>query len=135
MAVLGVDLTDLPLSMRKSIDALCRDEKAAALVAAKARQARIAKWHRDHPPRAINGLGGQTFAFDPVFWSLLRNGAKAAPGEDAEIQEWFGRKHPEACRVRHLPTKTQVGHWSTPERRQGIMGIERGAVRFSKQYA
>lgn len=137
MALLGVDLTQLPLSMRRSIDALCRDDKAAALVAAKARQARAAKWFRDNPPRAINGLGGQTHHFDPVLWSLARHGTNAAPGEDAEVQEWLARKHPEAFRVRHLPTKLQVGHWSTPEFRPVVTGIEqvsRGGVRCVKTY-
>ena len=137
MAVLGVDLTRLPLSMRRSIDAFCRDEKAAALVAAKARQAQMAKWLRDNPPRAIEGLGGNTMHFDPHLWSLLRQGTKAAPGEDGEVQDWMARKHPDAFRVRHLPTKLQVGHWSTPEFRPAIAGVEvvtRGGVRSVKSY-
>jgi hypothetical protein len=132
--LLGVDLTAFPLSARQGIDALCRGQKLEALAQAKARQAAAAKWYRDHPPRAIEGMGGQTSHFDPVLWSLLRHGAKAAPGEDRDIQKWLARKHPEAFRVRHLPTKTQFGHWTTPERARGIQSITRGEVRWTKSY-
>lgn len=48
------------------------------------------------------------------------------------------RKHPEAFRVRHLPSKTTFGYWTTPERRsarvQNIDAVTRGQVRFSKSY-
>jgi hypothetical protein len=136
--LLGVDLTAFPLSARQEVDALCRGQKAEALAQAKQRQLEAAKWYRDHPPRAIEGLGGQTSHFDPVLWSVLRNGAQAAPGEDREIQQWMVRKHPEAFRVRHLPSKTTFGYWTTPERRsarvQNIDAVTRGQVRFSKSY-
>lgn len=138
MAVLGVDLTQLPLKMRQSIDSLCRDQKAAALVAAKARQARMAKWLRDNPPRAIEGLGGNTMHFDPHLWSLLREGTKAAPGEDGEVQDWLARKHPDAFRVRYLTTKLQVGYLSRPRRRMKdvmeLTAVTRGGVRSVKSY-
>jgi len=121
---LPLDLTDLPLSLRKSIDERCRDEKRKALVAAKMRQARAAKWLRDHPPGAIEGLGGMAFHIDPVLWSLLRHGTQAAPGEDQEVQDWLKRKHPDAFGVRHTATKWQVGFGSTPEFKPVIKGIQ-----------
>ena len=123
------------MGMRRSIDAFCRNDKQAALVAAKARQAENAKFFRDHPPRAIEGLGGNTLHFDPVLWGLLRNGTNAAPGEDGEVQDWLARKHPEAFRVRHSGTKLQVGYWSTPQWRPSVHVVDRGAVRWTKTYA
>jgi len=135
--LLGVDLTAFPLSARQKIDELCRGQKQQALAEAKERQMAAAKWYRDHPPKAIDGLGGQTSHFDPVLWSLLRNGTRAAPGEDREVQKWLARKHPEAFRVRHLPTKTQFGHGTTPvrtARQPGLSAVTRGEVRWTKSY-
>jgi hypothetical protein len=114
VALIELDLTALPLSARRTFDEVIRSETMAQIVRAKAEQLDLAAWNRRHPPRAIEGLGGQTFAATPFIWSALRRVCKAAPGEDVEIQKWAARKYPE-LRVRHQPSKMQVGYWSTPE--------------------
>ena len=137
MPQLSIDLTELPLALRRSIDEKCRDAKRKALAAAKIRQATAMKFLRDHPPRAVEGLGGQTLFMDPVLWSLLRHGTRAAPGEDQETQDWLARRDPDFYRVRHTATKLQVGHWSTPEFRPAVKGleaVERPGVREVKRY-
>lgn len=114
MALITLDLSRLPLSARKTFDEVMRNETCANIVRAKKNQREIAAYFRAHPPRAIEGIGGQTMAFDPFVWSALRRVCNAAPGEDAEVQKWAAKRHPE-LRVRHLPSKLQVGYWSTPE--------------------
>lgn len=116
MAVLEVDLSRLPLSARRAFDEVIKSDTMAEIVRAKARQLEIARWYRDHPPRAIEGLGGQTMALDPFIWCALRRVCRPAPGEDGEVQAWAAKKYPQ-LRVRHLPTRLQVGYWSTPEHR------------------
>jgi hypothetical protein len=123
MAILTVDLTALPLNARRTFDAVMKSETAAEIVRAKARQRRIAQWFHNNRPRAIEGLGGQIMAIDPFIWSALRRVCKAVPGEDQEVQNWAARKYPE-LRVRHQPTRVQVGYGSTSERN----------LKFSKTY-
>lgn len=114
MAIMTLDLSRLPMSARKTFDQVIKSETMAQIVKAKKEQREIAAFYRAHPPRAVEGIGGMTMAFDPFIWSALRRVCKAAPGEEAEIQKWAARKYPE-LRVRHLPTRLQVGYGSTPE--------------------
>lgn len=116
MALMTVDLTALSPSQRKTCDEVFRSETAAAFVLAKKRQTEIAAHFERNPPRAVDGLGGMNMAFDPFMWCLARHLYQPAPGEDAEVQAWAAKKYP-IFRVRHLPTRTQVGYWSTPESR------------------
>lgn len=141
--VLTVDLTQLSLRDREQIDQVCRSETAAAIVRAKARQRLAMAEMRANPPQAIEGLGGQTMAIDPVVWAALRRLYRPQPGEDGEFWDWCKRKWPEYFHVRHRPTRTMVGPTShipmrTPIGRvvvgYGSVSSERN-VRFRKAYA
>lgn len=114
VALITLDLTRLPMSARKTFDEVMRSETMANIVRAKKEQRELAAYYHRNPPRATEGLGGMTMAFNPFIWSALRRVTNAAPGEDAEVQKWAARKYPE-LRVRHRPSKLQVGYWSTPE--------------------
>jgi hypothetical protein len=130
MAILQVDLSQLPPSARATFDRVCREQTAAEIVQAKIRQKQLAKHFRDNPPRAQEAIGGQTMVLDPFIWAALRRVTNAAPGEDEEVQNWAARKYPEWCRVRHLPTRLQVGYGSS-----GLPASPpRPGVRFRKVY-
>lgn len=129
MAIMTLDLTALPLSARKTFDEVMKSETIAHIIRAKKEQRELAAFYHRNPPRATEGIGGMTMAFNPFIWSALRRVCKAAPGEDAEVQKWAAKKYPE-LRVRHLPSKLQVGYWSTPE-----FSPEVKSKKFTKTYS
>ena len=140
--VLSVDLSELSLSERQRIDQVCRSETAAAIVRAKARQRRIASEARANPPRAIEGLGGQTMVMDPVVMAALRRLYKPQAGDDHEFWHWVKRKWPEYFHSRHEPIRTYFGpatHLRRPEP-IGRLVVGYGSttpqrnVRYSKTY-
>jgi hypothetical protein len=131
--LLGVDLTELPKAIREKIHRVCTDENAAKLVQAKLRQEQIAKFYRDHPPRAIEGVGGLTMSYDSYWINYFR--WLTGETSDDEIKKWMSKQW-DAFKVRHTGTKLQVGYGSTPERRKKESGA--GAAprnkKFSKKY-
>lgn len=133
MAILTLDMSQLPAAARKKADEMFKNETMMHLALAKARQMRMAAEARRNPQRAINGLGGQTRHFDRFLWSAARRVCKPAPGEDQAVQEWLCKKHPDLFRVRHLPTKTQVGYGSTTMLVPSTSTTR--TVRFTKTYA
>lgn len=121
---LGVDLTALSKSQREALMKVCTDANAMEMVQAKVRQERIARFYRDNPPRAIEGIGGITCSIDPYLMSYFRMKYQWDAEEEGEAKEWLMKRN-EELRVRHAGLRVQVGYG----------GVSDGAAkRFRKKY-
>ncbi len=108
------DLTGLPLKTREFLRKQRDEATVKALLAANERQRQLAEHFRNNPTQAREGFGGQTMVFDPVVMAGMRREARGQAGEDREIQRHYAKKYPDLYKTRHLPTRLQVGYYSTP---------------------
>ena len=130
-----MDLSQLPRSSRQRIHEVQQNARAVSMAQARLRQAEIAKHYRNHRPRAIEGIGGETLALDPFWWAYYLQEHNIAPGEDRELAQWLLKRRAEWCKVRHSGTRLQVGHASTPAWEPKITHVTRNGVKWRKTYA
>lgn len=134
-----VDLSALPIELRRQVDDICRRDYDLQVMKALDRQKRVAAYFHRNRPRAINDLGEQTMAIDPVFDAMWARARGADWKDDQDFMKWF-MNHPENqdCRVRSTGSKTMIG-WRPPERsrhqsRGQVETVTRGAVRSTTRH-
>lgn len=118
----------MPHELRQKIDEILRKDFDLQLVRAMEEQRQVARFYRQHQPRARHGIGAMTMAVHPLFdWV-----ARAKYGKDADDPKFWRwvRKKEEAFRVQARPEKTTV----VAPGLQGLVGVTRGARRLSKNY-
>lgn len=124
MAVLAVNLSQVPPAVQQALHKICTDENAMAMVQARQRQMEMAEWYRAHPPQFKEGFGSQEMAIDPFWISQFRMQFGTDPVSDPDFRAWLRRQGEDQFFTRPVSSKIQVG-WTAPVR---------GTVKFRKSY-
>lgn len=117
MAFLTADLTGLSTAMRERVHKVCTDENAFAMMQAKLRQARAAKFVRDFQPRSVEGMGGMGMVVDPYWLTYFKATYGTDPVQDPEFRAWLKRQGEDQFFCRSGGTRIQVGGVAMPGRR------------------
>jgi len=112
--LLTLDTTELPAATRQALHEFCTREEAFKAAQAKMRQQRIAKWHRDHELRSIEGIGAQVMAIDPYWLNYWRwKLGHETVHQDPDFQKWLLKTN-ECFRVKSKGTKLQFASAAVP---------------------
>lgn len=105
----AVDLTELPLNLRRRMHQVLTDRNAFELVQAKIRQQKIAQFYHQNRPRSLEAIGGLETAIDPYWVQYFRMKYGEDIWEDPNFRDWL-KKRFEEIRVKHSGTKLQIGY-------------------------
>lgn len=117
---LTADLSRFPREVVERVVRKLRDDDAAELDLAKARQAKIAKFYRDavKPGTTKDGIGPISMAIDPYFASYFRRLHGERIFADEEFVRWLKRRG-EVFHVPEAGTRVQVGcDWNNRRERK-----------------
>lgn len=113
MAVLTADLSRLPKDVRERLKRTLSDRFAAKLAIAKVNQAKLSKIYNEGavPGSAHKDFGPCFMVMDPFLeWYFSRVCQdREMVWSDPEFLKWL-QKQEGGFRVKHAPTKIQVGH-------------------------
>jgi len=117
---LTADLSRFPREVVERVVRKLRDDDAAEMDLAKARQAKIAKFYRDavRPGTTKDGIGPISMAIDPYFASYFRRLHGERIFADEEFVKWL-KQRGEVFHVPETGTRVQVGcNWSNRRERK-----------------
>ena len=122
-----VDFSKLDLATAQRVDAVIRNDYNATLLAAAARQRRIAFINRLHRPLAKDGYGERTLMIDPVFDAYWRECYGKHYLEDKDLVKFLVKRNEEIAVQSRGTREISVG-WmpgSNSKRPVGLTKAER----------
>ena len=120
-----VDFSKLDFATATKVDEVIRKDYNQKLLAAAARQRRVAFLNQLQRPLAKDGFGARTFMIDPVFDAFWRTCYGSQYTQDAELMKFLAARNPEIC-VRSRGTKEIFVGWmpgSTSKRPCGLASV------------
>jgi hypothetical protein len=104
--IIPVNLTQFPKAVRERMRAIWSDENQVAMMQARIRQEKIARFYQDNAPRWKDGFGEMVMAMDPYWMSYFQLERGMEAGEK-EFQEWVMKEEP-MFRVKAVSPRTTV---------------------------
>jgi len=132
MAVMGVDLSELPEGVRKEMHEIFTRQFECEAVMARARQEKIKRFYEDNQPRWKDGYGPMVSAVDP-WWQAYFNMKYGEEAMDRDFLKWVVKEEPMFA-VKAVAPKTKVSNCGLALEGCGL-GLERErAVKFRKKF-